>query len=75
MYKGRCIEVERTLTTKQQHPSGSKGDSMHVRHVVLEMHDTIENQPLGLTPRMATSWLLTCGHLVQVSALDVIHHL
>lgn len=44
--------------TKQYHLF-SEGDSMYSRHVVLEMHDIAEDQPVRLAHWMAASNRLT----------------
>ena len=48
---------------------------MDSRHVILEKHNVVENQPLSLADRVVTDDLLRCWHLAQVNILDMVPHI
>ena len=47
---------------------------MDRRHVILEMHNVVENQPLSLADRVVADDPLLCWHLAQVNILDMVPH-
>ena len=54
--------------------SGSEVDLVDSRHVILEVHYVVENQPLSLADRVVTDERLLCWHLAQVNILDMVPH-
>jgi hypothetical protein len=47
---------------------------MDSRHVILEVHNVVENQPLSLADRVVANDPLLCWHLAQVNMLDIVPH-
>jgi hypothetical protein len=54
--------------------SGSEVDLVDSRHVILEVHNVVENQSLSLVDRVVTDDPLLCWHLTQVNVLDMVPH-
>jgi len=54
--------------------SGSEVDLVDSRHVILEVHNVVENQSLSLADRVVTDDPLLCWHLAQVNILDMVPH-
>ena len=52
---------------------GSEVNLVGSRHVILEPHNVVENQPLSLADRVVTDERLLCWHLAQVT-LDMVPH-
>ena len=51
---------------------GSEVDLVDSRHVILEVLNMVENQPLSLTDRVVADGPLLCWHLAQVNILDIV---
>jgi len=67
-------EGSRKMKKSIRENSGSEVDLVDSRHVILEVHNVIKNQPLSLAYRVVTDDPLLCWHLAQVNILDMVPH-
>lgn len=48
---------------------------MDSRHVILEVHNVVENQHLSFVDRVVAPNPLVCWHLAQVNILDMVPYI